>query len=319
MFVNPAYSVTSNTVKLLKHLNKLRDLQLGKVTPIIVHTMPTHRCNLNCVHCCFKNRDDLKLDIDPDVYMSGVDQFRKLGTKALELTGGGEPTLYPYIDACLDYFFKIGFSVGLITNGTSLFRVERFLKKFAWVRVSLNTIDYVNDFNIDKWIGCNENFSFCYIWNEHSFGNIHKINEFVNKYKKPCRISPDCIKPLNDIEFDLIKIKEIISNIKNNDYLFLSDFNTTVSRRNNNCYIHFIKPAFYTDGYIYSCPSAELAIENDKKINKSAIICHSSNVYEFYNNLSTVPIEHDCSYCKYSKQQDLIEDVLTETNHNDFA
>ena len=43
------YSYTSNTVKLLKHMDKLQELQKGRSSPIMVHMAVTNKCNLNCI------------------------------------------------------------------------------------------------------------------------------------------------------------------------------------------------------------------------------------------------------------------------------
>ena len=118
------YSYTSNVVKLLKHLNKMQSLQDGVVSPIMVHTIPTHRCQLNCVHCCFKNRKDKKEDIPLEWWKEGMKQFNDIGTKALEYTGGGDPTLWPYINEGSEYAHSLGYHMGCITNGVSLDKVE---------------------------------------------------------------------------------------------------------------------------------------------------------------------------------------------------
>lgn len=316
------YSITSNTVKLLKHIDKLKNLQAGVISPIMVHTMPTHRCQLNCLHCCFKNRSDIVMDINPDIYMTAVKQFKQLGVQAMELTGGGEPTLYPHIAKCLSYFLdELGMKVGIITNGLSIHNIVEFLSNISWIRISLNTLDYRPAASLHKAadiIQEHSNLSFCYIWNDLSDDNISKVAQFVNEHKIACRVAPDCIMETKFIKQQIVHIEKKLKHI-NSPYLFLSDFNTTLTRRNNNCYIHLIKPALYTDGWIYPCPSAELAIENNKQINTEARLCHGSEVLEFYTNKCPHTLKHDCSYCKYSKQQDLLEDLLTETEFNEFA
>jgi MoaA/NifB/PqqE/SkfB family radical SAM enzyme len=324
--MNESLSHTSNTVKLLKHLDKLKAIQNGYVpAPIMLHTMPTHRCQLSCEHCCFKNRQDFQLDIDPYLYMLGVTQYWMLGTRAIELTGGGEPTLYPHIQKCLEYFLSLNLKIGLITNGLSLDRISYLLPRLAWVRVSLNTLDYKPPTALrtamNLLTGSGTHFSFCYIWNKHSATRMDIVTDFINTYKATCRLSPDCIQSLSDIEAEMETIRTFLREKKYKcPYLFLSDFNTTLTRRNSNCYIHMLKPALYTDGHVYPCPSAELAMENNKSINEKFAICHASEIYAFYNapNFRKI-LDHSCSYCKYSLQQSLIEDVMTRTDFNEFA
>jgi MoaA/NifB/PqqE/SkfB family radical SAM enzyme len=319
-----ALSHTSNVTKLLKHLGRLKTIQEGRTpSPIMVHTMPTHRCQLSCAHCCFKNREDFQLDIDPYVWMLGITQFWMLGTRAVELSGGGEPTLYPHLSRCLEYFLTLKMKVGIITNGLSLDRIGYLMRDIAWVRISLNTLDYREPTALrtamNLLLAKGTHFSFCYIWNKNSPKRFEVVADFAKTYKAPCRISPDCIQSLNDIACEMEEIRALLKEY-DNEYLFLSDFNTTLTRRNDSCYIHMIKPALYTDGFVYPCASAELAIESNKKINDKFALCHASEIYEYYNSPSFKPqLFHSCSYCKYSLQQNLLEDLIAETDFNEFA
>ena len=308
------YSVTSNTVKLLKHLENLDLLQRGIVQPIMVHVMPTHRCQLNCVHCCFKNRKNLKLDMDFGLLKNSLDQFYDLRVRAIELTGGGEPVLYPYISDFLEYAKK--FHVGLITNGLNIERIAEYLADLSWVRLSLNPIDY--GWNLMPAMkvlrASNVPVSFCYIWNQFSPKKIKEVGQFAEYHNIICRVSPDCINLSQTITTQSWEIEHYILNMK---YLF--GVKHKIRRKNNDCRIWMIKPALYTDGYIYPCPSAELAWENNYQINEKLRICHGSEVEKFYISSEPHKLECDCSFCKYAEQQEFLENLLMETDFNEFA
>jgi pyruvate-formate lyase-activating enzyme len=312
------YSCTSNTAKLLKHLPKLELLQKGVVSPIMVHIMPTNRCQLNCTYCCFKNRQGKSLDMSLEVFKEGIAQFHSLGVRAIELTGGGDPTMWPYLDQGIDFANSLGIAIGMNTNGIDLKKV-RNLGALDWVRVSLNTLDYRD--TIDLTPLKNVPTTFCYIWNEHAEKNIEKVIKFANEKEIICRVAPDCIKPLFEIEEELDWIKHIFSEdrFKYNEYVFISDFNIDLERKNNNCYIHLVKPCLYTDGNVYACPSAELAVENDAKISEKVKLCRYDEIFEFYDKRVKYPYQFDCSFCKYVKQQELLESLLTPTEFNEFA
>jgi hypothetical protein len=322
--VDQRYSCTSNVVKLLKHMPNLESIQAGRPAPIMVHVMPTHRCQLDCVHCCFKNRADKTLDMDRNVLMDGVGQFRRMGVRAVELTGGGEPTLYPYLGQCLDYMVDgLGVAVGICTNGLALPKIEHLIKYFKWIRVSLNTLDYRKaealQPGVDLALASGARVTFCYIWNDRSDEHIREVVKFSDRNKIVCRVAPDCIQPIKMISQQMEHIRRRLGFFKS-EFLFLSDFNVTLSRTGHHCYIHQIKPAMYADGYVYPCPSAELAVESGKKINPAMRLCHASEVIEFYtSNKFPGCLEHTCSYCKYSQQNDLLEALLTETVDNEFA
>ena len=83
--------------------------------------------------------------------------------------------------------------------------------------------------------------------------------------------------------------------------------------------MHMIKPFIFPDGKVYACPSFELAPENNANVSCAFEICDIENILEFYSQTTTDPRTYTCSFCKYAQQNELIEDVLTETEHNDFA
>ncbi len=213
-------SITSNNVKLLKHMSKLMCLQNGSPRPVMVHIMPTHRCQLNCVHCCFKNRKDRKMDLDFGLLIDSLLQFRNLGVRAIELTGGGEPTLYPNILELLDFSIAY-FNIGIITNGLSLAKIKSHLRRLSWVRLSLNPIDYDKDLDLAMRILKKSGVpvSFCYIWNDNSPGKIGEIGSFAEKHEIACRVAPDCIRPKTEIAKQVEVIESAVKKFK---YLFLS-------------------------------------------------------------------------------------------------
>lgn len=315
------YSCTSNTVKILKHLDRLQLMQRGLVSPIMIHMMPTHRCQMHCVYCCFKNRQDKHLDMPFEVLESGVTQFQSLGTRAIEMTGGGDPTLYPRINDVMELLSELDYHIGINTNAVDSQLIKHW-EYCDWVRVSMNTLDYYDTVNIAPIRDRGAYISACYIWNEMSTREtLHRVAAFCKAEKIVCRIAPDCIKPLRFIDGSVAFLKQVMmTDFPDNEYLFLSDFNITTERHSTNCLIHTIKPCFYTDGYVYPCPSSELAMENDSQMQPKFAVCKWDGIHDFYTSPKALePTERPCSYCKYEKQQVLLEEVLTETTFNEFA
>ena len=312
---NDRYTCTSNTVKLYKHLDTLKLLQEGQVVPILIHMSPTNKCNLNCVHCCFKNREK-NLDMPFDVAKSGIEQFYRLGTRALELTGGGDPTLYPQINELIAFLHDMGFHLGINTNAISSGLVKEW-DRFDWVRVSMNTFDYDVAIDIDPIRQSGADLTACYIWNKNSTEEtLNRVAAFCIKENIVCRIAPDCIKPVDEIDADM----EMLKLLHVEPPLFLSDFNVTTTRHSLDCRLHMIKPCFYTDGYVYPCPSLELAHENDCQLPLSFRICNHTEIYDFYKSEKALAAtERTCSYCKYAKQQVVLDELLMETEHNAFS
>jgi MoaA/NifB/PqqE/SkfB family radical SAM enzyme len=285
----------------------------------MVHIIPTHRCQLSCVHCCFKNKKDKTADMPWAMFEMAMSQFSYLGTRALEFTGGGDPALWPYINEAVEWGHKNGFAMGIITNGLGDDKIKDW-SKFKWVRVSLNTLEY-RDLDLSHLHGCH--ISFCYIWHENSAEFLHHIVQFSNDHQIVCRMAPDCIQPLEGIEKTLEVMKGSLAAYEvyhENKYVFVSDFNVETVRSSNSCYIHMIKPCLYLDGWVYACPSAELAVENDRQVQEKTRICTYDHVASFYRSPEAIqPREYDCSFCKYVAQQDLLDALLLSTDFNEFA
>lgn len=316
------FSITSNQVKLLKHMDSLQRIQNGKHSPVLLHLSITNRCNQNCIHCCFAGRDKT-LELDYIDIISAINKFRQFGLKSVELTGGGEPTKHRRINEVIDFINSTGLKLGMNTNALEIDHVY-YWERFEWVRVALNYLDYCNDEDLIKFkdnikeLMSKTKVTACYIVPQQ-FGvkNLKKVIKFANELKVYTRIAPDCIQDPKDIRHSIDNIKRVIDIEKDNIYTFCSDFNVYLYE-NEVCMIHFIKPFLYTDGYVYCCPSSELAVENSRTMNHNLRVCHMDDILKYYNGpLHT--FEHKCSYCKYALQNNLLYSLITETENNFFV
>lgn len=135
-------------LKIFRHRAYLDLMAHGQhLPPIHTQIIPTNRCNQNCRACAyrlpgytsaelFNPRDEIPserlLELASDCYAMGV--------KAIEVTGGGEPTLHPAFDAlCGLILFDYGIDLGVVSNGTN-WRQERvnLVANAHWVRISID-------------------------------------------------------------------------------------------------------------------------------------------------------------------------------------
>lgn len=66
--------------------------------------------------------------------------MKKAGIPAIELTGGGEPTLWPRFDELVRNLKREGIEIGLVTNGSNLSneRIKLISESCIWVRFSMD-------------------------------------------------------------------------------------------------------------------------------------------------------------------------------------
>jgi organic radical activating enzyme len=341
-------SFTSNTTKLLKHLDKLELIQNGKVpSPVMVHMSICNPCNLTCSFCCFANRA-MKEILSLDRIKLALDQYKELGATGLELTGGGEPSLHPQFDEIVRHAHSLGFAIGICTNGTKLTKWKDLWQYFAYVRLGMYGFDEGYDYDLSVFQGLKTKVSAAYVWdfntdtstnpnitgewkdksykklsaNRQKEENFYRMLDWVEKNKIPTRIAFNAIKSPDEVLKDIEQIKLLIKN-RDLKYAFLSDFNYKPTRRNDHCYMHMVKPFVFTDGSVYVCPSSELSVENSYNMNPEFKICDVEGISNYYKSLeggAEISMRHHaCKFCKYALQNELVDDICEKTENNEFA
>ena len=157
-----------STSKAIYHTDKIKDLQNFKgITPTEIQVDLEAFCNHNCNFCSYRkdngyNNEMLKLiganpgekyeDNKPigkpsDNSRLPLEFARTLPKQmfdcdipAIELTGGGEPTLWPAFDELVENLAKYHREIGLVTNGSSLSdkRIELLRNHCIWIRFSMD-------------------------------------------------------------------------------------------------------------------------------------------------------------------------------------
>ena len=140
-----------NTNRLLWHGDKIKQWQNGQNPyPINLDVHLTGACNLRCPRCGGGER---KGCLDTQLVCDLLQELRKGDVRAIVYTGGGEPTMHKDFSKIINYTKELGFSVGLITNGSLL--TDEMMKTVVacndWVRVSLdshNNDTYNNNYGV---------------------------------------------------------------------------------------------------------------------------------------------------------------------------
>lgn len=126
--------------KIFYYIDQVERLIAGEaVMPVTCEIDPTNRCQLDCSYCMFKAlRDGTdKEDLPFSIYRHLLLDLKRIGTKSVTFTGGGEPMLHPQFDKMVEWAEHLGFEYGLITNGILLDKIDR-PDRFKFIRVSLD-------------------------------------------------------------------------------------------------------------------------------------------------------------------------------------
>lgn len=127
--------------KVLHHAAHIeRTLSGARPVPLNVEIDLTNGCNHRCTFCQWGNYiQESRATLPAELVRRTLLELRALGTKSVNFTGGGEPTVHREFHALLDFSFGLGIENGLLTNG-SLLRSkddDQLLRQLVWLRVSM--------------------------------------------------------------------------------------------------------------------------------------------------------------------------------------
>ena len=246
--------------------------------------------------------------------------FKKMGLKAVILSGGGEPTVYPYINELLEFLHNDKLEIGMITNGVTLAKKikPRNLNYLTWIRISVNSFDYLDDIQIPKLDPKRTTLGFSYIWNPLTSEKIikkiqNKIKE-ISRYNKVeyVRLLPDCNLETAELEKAHKKLRRTTKRL---GLPFFHQYKT--HRTPDECHLGRVHPVLYTDGYIYPCDSLVLnSPVDDKKFHREYALCKWDEASKYYAKKikGTLIDTKKCPHCVFSKQNRLLFEIINTEN-----
>ncbi len=144
-----------STIKAAWHLDKIQRLRDGlQIIPSHVQLIISDLCNQNCHFCAYRMDGGFSTEqfgemkggilvknpnrrIPEEKAIEILNDCADVGVKAIQFTGGGEPTAHPkHIDIFKHAHWR-GLKTGLVTNGL-IMRDFGVLANMDWVRVSLD-------------------------------------------------------------------------------------------------------------------------------------------------------------------------------------
>lgn len=145
-------------LKILHHPGKVQQLRLGvQPVPLQVQLIISDLCNQDCGFCAYRmsgyTSNELFKVVKPDGSVTNnpnrmippqkvqgiLYDCSEMGVKAIQFTGGGEPTVHPNHGDFFKLTIGLGMDLALVTNGVRLKpEVLDTLGGAKWVRVSLD-------------------------------------------------------------------------------------------------------------------------------------------------------------------------------------
>jgi MoaA/NifB/PqqE/SkfB family radical SAM enzyme len=134
--------------KIIHHKQKLDAVQNGDIPfPVMIQVDITNECNLRCDFCFYMGKlcEPLsdwnpKASIPTNVILRLLEEWKDIGVKAIEWTGGGSVEKHPEYKKILRKSIALGFENALVTNGTLLDNEAiELIKDFNWVRFSIDS------------------------------------------------------------------------------------------------------------------------------------------------------------------------------------
>lgn len=274
--------------KYLQHTDVLHAIQYEDTfKPINIQLALCEICDSDCPFCSVAARP-LKSYIPYYKLIKMLLEFKHLGAKAVEITGGGNPMLYrdkeagKNINDVITYAHGIGYDVGIITNTEDF---TRHLKpdvydKINWIRVSLIKLDEgkePEDYNFGDFP--TEKIGLSYIiydgtgdvpdelsrtrkvYSGTSAKSIEKIARLIelNPDIKFCRVAGNALKEGAQVEIQET-FRPIIEALDKHSKFFIKDVWDMTYAFNDGCYVGLTRPYIAPhpnggDYQIYMCTS----------------------------------------------------------------
>jgi MoaA/NifB/PqqE/SkfB family radical SAM enzyme len=305
---------TSTGIKMLHHMKAITAFLEGTATPISLQVAPTSRCNLKCTFCSNVNRSSHE-DLNLEDLLHVIERLRKIGLKTVEITGGGDPTLYRYINELIENCYISGLQVGLITNGIELKDKvsDCNLDKLSWVRISMNCLDYVPDIKIPEIKGT---LGFSYVINDRTtYHTLYKVRDYANEHQaKYVRIVPNCQASFEEQDKNNRTLPKLAREL---GHLFF--YQTKEFRRPKECYWGYFKPFILHDSYVYPCSSVVLNDNSDRRFHERYRWCKMVNLPKLYSNNVVGLSSEGCEHCVFTVQNEMLIGLLEKTGMENFV
>lgn len=141
--------------KLIHHLPLIQKIGREPAAPVHIHLIVSDLCNQKCSFCAYRDEDypsnqlfgigdgesrnnNPNRMIPEQKVLEILADAHEMGVKAIQFTGGGEPTLHPAFNSFLE-FCHDRLDIGIVSNGVRWSdETIRHGRRAMWVRISID-------------------------------------------------------------------------------------------------------------------------------------------------------------------------------------
>jgi len=295
----------------------------NRLLPLHIQFLPTNRCNMNCTFCSCSERD-ADLEMDFDLARAIIEKCQAAGTKAVTITGGGEPLMYPKFAELVQCFHSNGIKIGLVSNGLLLHKVPKeTIDKITWCRIS-------NDDNrsfsgayaerLTRVVEASPEVDWAFSHVVSSTPNIPEITrivEFANDHSfTHVRLVADLFQPA-DVDMEALKDALRAHDLADAKVVYQG---RKAFEKGGDCFIGFLKPLIGPDAKIYACCGVQYAFEvPSKDLPKELCLGEAMDLEKILAG-SDVPLDGSkCVKCYYMNYNTLLRGMLKSIAHKEFV
>lgn len=262
--------------KILSCYKEIKNILRGNIIPPrTVEFFISDVCNHNCIGCHSKELHQTRTPfLKFETAKKVIDECAIMGVEGVELSGGGEPLLYPKLAELAQYINNKGLKAGLITNGIPFNNKKAgILRDLLWIRIALDAgsrktykmihgkddflkliqnitmlVDYKKMHNLNVTIGLKY-----LIYRENSY-ELMEAAKLAKKLKvdyiqfKPVRNTSDHnIHDINTIRMTLNRCKEL----SNDKFMVIGGIEKSAIKQR--CVLNMIHPLIDASGNVYLC------------------------------------------------------------------
>lgn len=328
------HKYTSTGIKFWRHQAQMFEFLKpldgsARNTVISTHISPEGACNLKCPYCSVTYRDTHARIALPRI-KNYVEDLMTRGLKAVILTGGGEPTLYPHFNELVKWIkHEKKLEVALITNGTNFKKVDNdTMSCFSWIRVSINIFpDWTEKIALPTEhlsknciVGCSMVYTAEHDASSETETDRHELLMKVAGVADKCgatyvRLLPNCLLEQKQLIQQHISLQSTLE--KFDDKRFFQQYKIHGAPKSERCHQAYFRPYLSEEphasdgipGSVYPCDSVVL---NDTLTHfaKDYQLCKPENVLDFIDGR----IQHTfdprvlCTGCVFTDNVNMLED-----------